>query len=58
VEYWENKIIRNKRRDRVVNAQLKKDGWKVIRLWEFEIKKNPSKCFNRVLKALDIRILT
>jgi len=52
VEYWENKIFRNKKRDKVVSNFLKKEGWKVIRFWEFDIKKNPQKCINKILKVL------
>jgi DNA mismatch endonuclease (patch repair protein) len=51
-KYWEEKISRNKIRDKEVNKQLKRDGWKVIRLWEFDVKKNLRKCMNKILKAL------
>ena len=33
-EYWENKILRNKTRDRLVNQALRKKGWNVLRVWE------------------------
>ena len=33
-EYWSQKIKRNRSRDKLVNACLKKQGWKVIRIWE------------------------
>lgn len=36
--YWDAKRARNQNRDRVVTAQLSKKGWKVIRIWECEIK--------------------
>lgn len=36
--YWKNKILKNKERDRTVNKTLKLRGWKVIRLWERDIK--------------------
>lgn len=38
-EYWREKIIRNRRRDDLVNAYLAAKGWLVIRIWECEIKK-------------------
>lgn len=38
-EYWKRKIERNKKRDRAVNNELVQKGWKVVRLWECEIKK-------------------
>ncbi len=36
--YWQNKINVNKKRDRRINTILRKKGWKVIRVWECEIK--------------------
>lgn len=36
--YWIEKIEKNKRRDREVNKVLRDKGWKVIRIWEHEIK--------------------
>ncbi len=50
-DYWENKIIRNKQRDKLVNKSLKQEGWQVIRIWEYDIKKNPDKCLNKILRA-------
>ena len=38
-EFWMNKIEKNVRRDRKVSYLLKKWGWKVIRIWEHDIKK-------------------
>ena len=38
--FWKEKIERNKERDKLVNKELRKDGWKIIRIWECEIEKN------------------
>jgi DNA mismatch endonuclease (patch repair protein) len=51
-KYWQAKIERNIARDKIYTKQLKKDGWKVLRFWEHEIKKNPEKCLLKVKKAL------
>jgi DNA mismatch endonuclease, patch repair protein len=32
--YWEQKILGNRNRDRAVNKELKRLGWRVIRFWE------------------------
>ena len=40
--YWLAKIGRNRERDRHTSALLKRQGWAVLRLWETDIKKNPS----------------
>ncbi|MDD2921779.1 MAG: very short patch repair endonuclease [Anaerolineales bacterium] len=38
-EYWREKIKRNKARDRAVTKELTQKNWKVVRIWECEIKK-------------------
>ena len=53
VDYWREKIERNKKRDREVNNALKEAGWKVIRIWEYDIKKNKDEVLNIILKAID-----
>jgi DNA mismatch endonuclease (patch repair protein) len=39
-KYWEEKMARNKRRDRLVGRTLRKEGWKVVRIWEHWLKQN------------------
>ena len=39
-DYWNKKIKRNKKRDRLVTKTLKNKGWIVVRIWECEINKN------------------
>ena len=38
IDYWDSKIARNRKRDRTVAAQLRREGWKVLRIWEHELK--------------------
>lgn len=38
-EYWESKILGNVRRDKKNIALLQKHGWKVLTVWECELKK-------------------
>jgi len=52
-KYWVNKIKRNVKRDNQVNKTLRKDGWKIIRIWEYDIRKNINKCINRIMSTLD-----
>lgn len=49
--YWNPKIARNVERDREQNRYLRKKGWKVIRIWEHEVEKNPERCINRIKKS-------
>lgn len=37
-DWWLNKINANKANDQKVIALLKKDGWKILTLWECELK--------------------
>lgn len=37
--YWKTKILRNVERDQVNKEKLEKAGWKVIIIWECELKK-------------------
>jgi DNA mismatch endonuclease (patch repair protein) len=39
--YWTAKILSNIQRDRINTALLEKSGWRVIRLWETDIKEKP-----------------
>lgn len=51
--YWKEKIRRNKKRDSEVNKKLRKSGWKVIRIWEYDVKRNADKCIKKILKAVN-----
>lgn len=35
-QFWEDKILTNKRRDADTNRQLDAEGWRVVRIWEHE----------------------
>jgi DNA mismatch endonuclease, patch repair protein len=39
-DYWNKKIERNINRDILVSQTLTEKGWKVVRIWECQIKKN------------------
>ena len=43
-EFWIPKIERNIERDHEVTSRLESEGWKVLRFWGKEIKKNVSAC--------------
>lgn len=40
-KYWEPKIARNKMRDNTISRRYKAEGWRVLRIWEHEIKRDP-----------------
>ena len=37
-KYWQSKIARNIERAREVNRELRRKGWKVVRLWSCELR--------------------
>jgi len=49
--YWSGKIARNVRRDREVTQSLKTAGWKVLRLWQHELR-DEKKVVRRVRLAV------
>lgn len=51
--FWYSKIERNIERDKEVNIELDKQGWKVFRFWETEITKEPDKCLNTILNYMN-----
>ena len=55
LKYWLPKIERNTIRAKEVNKTLRKQGWKVLRFWEHQIKKDLNKCINKITVALKSR---
>lgn len=51
-EYWDKKIARNQARDHRVGQELRTQGWSVLRLWDFEVERDPEGCADRVIEAL------
>lgn len=50
--YWHQKIQRNRLRDRRNFAKLRRAGWRVIRVWEHEVKKDLKGCVDRITNIL------
>ncbi len=51
-DFWKKKIENNITRDKKVNKELKKKGWKVLRFWDEDIEKNIEKVIYRIKSAL------
>jgi DNA mismatch endonuclease (patch repair protein) len=54
--YWLAKIGSNIERDLRNTALLKKAGWRVIRLWETDVKRDPLTAATLIKKAVDARL--
>ncbi|MBQ4414925.1 MAG: very short patch repair endonuclease [Methanomicrobium sp.] len=51
-EFWIDKIQRNIQRDQEVNKELHDLGWKVLRFWGNDIKKDTNRCVLEIKNAL------
>jgi len=46
--YWREKIEKNIKRDKARRAKLKRMGWKVLRVWEHDLKKRPEATLEKI----------
>jgi DNA mismatch endonuclease (patch repair protein) len=53
--YWLAKIASNRNRDRRVNIELRRAGWKVVRIWEGDLLRAPDLAAARVVATLNTR---
>jgi DNA mismatch endonuclease (patch repair protein) len=51
--FWQEKIEKNRKRDRSNFRKLRARGWQVIRLWQHQLKANNSRCIEKILLALE-----
>lgn len=50
--FWEKKLSANILRDRLVTKTLRKQGWRVIRIWEHDLSRNATACIRKIKSAL------
>ncbi|MCK4337209.1 MAG: DNA mismatch endonuclease Vsr [Candidatus Aminicenantes bacterium] len=50
--YWHAKLLKNKTRDARNMRALRRQGWKVLRLWECEIESKPEIVMDKLRKFL------
>jgi DNA mismatch endonuclease (patch repair protein) len=53
-EWWAAKLARNKSRDREVTRRLRREGWRVVRVWECDLARTEfsHRVVRRILRAL------
>lgn len=51
-DYWRDKISGNIKRDRSNFLKLRRRGWKVLRLWEHQIKRSPDLCVDKIIQKV------
>ncbi|MGB8647652.1 MAG: very short patch repair endonuclease [Anaerolineae bacterium] len=52
--FWKQKFKNNKLRDRDKVLQLKRTGWKVLTIWECQLRKHPQRSVLRIKELLTI----
>jgi DNA mismatch endonuclease, patch repair protein len=53
--FWRRKLAANKSRDLLVSLTLRKAGWRVLRIWEHELRpRNRDRCLKRLRRFLDV----
>lgn len=50
-DFWEKKILKNIKRDKIVNSKLKNGGWIVLRFWGKDIEKNLDICIEKIIQT-------
>ena len=52
--FWQKKLASNIARDRLVKRTLRRQGWRVLRLWEHELaRKRERRLIARLFRVLD-----
>jgi DNA mismatch endonuclease Vsr len=51
-DFWIGKFERNRRRDKLVDRELRSSGWSVLRLWASEVRREPAASVARVRARL------
>jgi DNA mismatch endonuclease, patch repair protein len=52
-DFWKEKIKTNIRRDHRNFRKLRKMGWRVIRVWQHQIKRDLDACVARIVKVVE-----
>ncbi|MCK5612743.1 very short patch repair endonuclease [Candidatus Pacearchaeota archaeon] len=55
-DFWKSKISKTRKRDQKNFRKLRSMGWKVVRLWQHEVKRDPDHCILKlesVIKKLN-----
>ncbi|MCJ7816517.1 MAG: very short patch repair endonuclease [Candidatus Aenigmarchaeota archaeon] len=50
-DFWLPKIEKNVKKDGETSRKLRIEGWKILRIWEHEIRKNPERVFKKIKSA-------
>jgi len=51
--FWQEKIAATRARDKRNSRRLRREGWKVVRLWQHEIESDLDACVRLIVNAID-----
>lgn len=54
--FWFEKLRKNKLRDQTVNMKLAELGWRVVRIWEHELREDADRCVSELSKTVKGRV--
>ena len=55
-QFWRRKIERNRARDLRNFAALRRRGWRVVRVWEHQVKRDLAACVARIVDVLSASV--
>jgi DNA mismatch endonuclease (patch repair protein) len=51
-KYWDAKVAINSARDRRTRRRLHRMGWRIVRIWEHDVKRGPTQAAERIKQAI------
>ncbi|KFN11915.1 putative dNA mismatch endonuclease Vsr [Paenibacillus macerans] len=52
VEFWMEKLIRNRERDLITTQFYKENNWSILRVWEHELRDDFEACINTIYEFI------
>lgn len=53
IDYWQNKLYKNIKRDIIVNSYYQEKGWNVLRIWEHQVRKDFEYTIEQIIKFIN-----
>lgn len=51
--FWKQKLMGNVVRDRLVTRTLRRNGWRVLRIWEHDLRRRSEWCIGKIRRELE-----
>lgn len=53
IDYWQNKLYKNIKRDIIVNSYYQEKSWNVLRIWEHQVRKDFEYTIEQIIKFIN-----